>query len=141
TLTGSTEVGAIVAAQAGKALKKQVLELGGSDPFIVLADADIEQAARVAVKARFTNAGQSCVNAKRFIVEDSVADRFVEAFVTNVEALKLGDPTRRDTDIGPMARGNLRDALHAQVERTLSAGGTLKTGGRKVEGPGYWYEP
>lgn len=141
TLTGSTEVGAIVAAQAGRALKKQVLELGGSDPFVVLADADIEAAAKVAVKARYTNAGQSCVNAKRFIVEDCVADQFVSSFVRHVEALKLGDPMQRDTDIGPMARGNLRDGLHAQVERTLAAGGVLRTGGRKVAAPGYWYEP
>ena len=141
TLTGSTEVGAIVAAQAGKALKKQVLELGGSDPFIVLADADLEEAAKVAVKARYINVGQSCVNAKRFIVEESVADRFVGLFVEGVRALKIGDPTERDTNIGPMARANLRDGLHNQVERTLAAGGTLKTGGKPVEGPGFWYEP
>lgn len=141
TLTGSTEVGAIVAAQAGKALKKQVLELGGSDPFIVLADADIEEAAKVAVKARYINVGQSCVNAKRFIVEDCVADRFVALFVDGVRALKVGDPTERDTHIGPMARANLRDGLHDQVERTLAAGGTCKTGGKPVEGPGFWYEP
>jgi succinate-semialdehyde dehydrogenase/glutarate-semialdehyde dehydrogenase len=141
TLTGSTEVGAIVAAQAGKALKKQVLELGGSDPFIVLADANFEEAAKIAVKARFINVGQSCVNAKRFIVEESVADRFVDAFVAGVRALKVGDPKQPDTNIGPMARANLRDALHSQVERTLSAGATLRTGGKPVEGPGYWYEP
>ena len=141
TLTGSTEVGAIVASQAGKALKKQVLELGGSDPFIVLADADIEEAAKVAVKARFINVGQSCVNAKRFIVEESIADQFVAAFVKGVEALKVGNPTERDTNIGPMARANLRDALHSQVERTLAAGGTLLTGGKPVEGPGFWYAP
>lgn len=141
TLTGSTEVGSIVAAQAGKALKKQVLELGGSDPFIVLADADIEEAAKIAVRSRYINVGQSCVNAKRFIVEESVADRFVEAFVENVSALKVGHPKERDTDIGPMARSNLRDALHSQVERTLSNGATLAAGGKPVEGPGYWYEP
>ena len=141
TLTGSTEVGAVVAAQAGKALKKQVLELGGSDPFIVLADADVEEAASVAVKARFINGGQSCVNAKRFIVDEAVADRFVALFVAGVAALKVGDPTERDTSIGPMARENLRAALHDQVERTLAEGGTLRLGGKPVDGPGFIYAP
>ena len=141
TLTGSTEVGSIVASQAGRALKKQVLELGGSDPFIVLADADVEAAATAAVKARFINVGQSCVNAKRFIVEESVADRFVEAFVAGVTKLKIGDPTERDTNIGPMARANLRDALHRQVTETLADGAALKLGGAFVDGPGFTYEP
>ncbi|MBR0836900.1 NAD-dependent succinate-semialdehyde dehydrogenase [Bradyrhizobium manausense] len=141
TLTGSTQVGAIVAGQAGQALKKQVLELGGSDPFIVLADADVEAAAAVAVKARFINVGQSCVNAKRFIVEHAVADRFVAAFVEGVRKLKIGDPMERDTQIGPMARANLRSDLHSQVERTLAAGGDLKLGGQFVEGPGFTYQP
>ncbi|MEA3537105.1 NAD-dependent succinate-semialdehyde dehydrogenase [Rhizobium sp. CC-YZS058] len=141
TLTGSTEVGAIVASQAGQALKKQVLELGGSDPFIVLADADLEQAATVAVKARYINVGQSCVNAKRFIVEESVADRFVELFCEAAKALKIGDPMERDTNIGPMARENLRATLHRQVEATVKAGGVLKLGGKPVEGDGFFYPP
>ena len=141
TLTGSTEVGAIVAAQAGKALKKQVLELGGSDPFIVLADADLEEAAKVAVKARYINVGQSCVNAKRFIVEESIADRFVELFLEGVAKLKIGDPMERDTNIGPMARENLMTGLHSQVERTLASGAVLKTGGKPIEGAGYYYPP
>jgi succinate-semialdehyde dehydrogenase/glutarate-semialdehyde dehydrogenase len=141
TLTGSTEVGAIVAAQAGKALKKQVLELGGSDPFIVLADADISAAAEVAVKARFINVGQSCVNAKRFIVEDSIADKFVDAFCANVAKLKIGDPMATDTNIGPMARADLRKTLHDQVERSIAAGAKLRAGGKSVEGPGFTYEP
>ncbi|MCK1541145.1 NAD-dependent succinate-semialdehyde dehydrogenase [Bradyrhizobium sp. 179] len=141
TLTGSTEVGSIVASQAGRALKKQVLELGGSDPFIVLADADVETAAAVAVKARFINVGQSCVNAKRFIVEQAIADRFVAAFVDGVHKLKIDDPMARDTQIGPMARANLRDDLHGQVERTLAAGAVLKLGGQPVEGPGFTYQP
>ncbi|MET4116974.1 succinate-semialdehyde dehydrogenase/glutarate-semialdehyde dehydrogenase [Bradyrhizobium sp. JR4.1] len=141
TLTGSTQVGSIVASQAGQVLKKQVLELGGSDPFIVLADADVETAATVGVKARFINVGQSCVNAKRFIVEEAIADRFVAAFVDGAQRLKIGDPMARDTQIGPMARANLRDELHGQVERTLAAGAVLKLGGRPVEGPGFTYKP
>ncbi|UWU25855.1 NAD-dependent succinate-semialdehyde dehydrogenase (plasmid) [Rhizobium sp. CB3060] len=141
TLTGSTEVGAIVAGQAGKALKKQVLELGGSDPFIVLADADLEQAAAVAVQARYINVGQSCVNAKRFIVEEPVAERFVELFCEGVAKLKIGDPTERDTNIGPMARANLLAALHAQVEKTVAAGANVRAGGKPIEGDGFYYPP
>lgn len=139
TLTGSTEVGAIVAAQAGKALKKQVLELGGSDPFIVLADADIEAAAAMAVKARYVNVGQSCVNAKRFIVDKGVADSFVEAFCRHAAALRMGDPLQQGVSIGPMARANLRATLHDQVERSVAAGATLRMGGQIVEGPGFYY--
>ncbi|KSV63266.1 NAD-dependent succinate-semialdehyde dehydrogenase [Ensifer adhaerens] len=141
TLTGSTEVGAIVAAQAGKALKKQVLELGGSDPFIVLADADLEEAAKIAVKARYINVGQSCVNAKRFIVEETIADRFVELFLQEVAKLKIGDPMERETNIGPMARENLMTGLHKQVERSLSAGAILRVGGAPLEGDGFYYSP
>ncbi|WP_406693294.1 NAD-dependent succinate-semialdehyde dehydrogenase [Saccharopolyspora sp. ID03-671] len=141
TLTGSTEVGAIVAAQAASHLKKQVLELGGSDPFIVLADADIAAAAETAVKARFINVGQSCVNAKRFLVEEPVADEFVAAFTEAAEALPVGDPTDPATRIGPMARANLRDALHDQVRRTAEAGATVLTGGKPLDGPGHFYPP
>lgn len=141
TLTGSTAVGKIVAAQAGAAMKKQVLELGGSDPFIVLADADVAEAAKVAVKARFTNAGQSCICAKRFLVDESVADQFVAAMVELTASLKLGNPQLRDTDVGPMARGNLRDELHGQVQRTVAAGAKLLLGGRPIEGAGYFYPP
>lgn len=141
TLTGSTEVGAIVAAQAAAALKKQVLELGGSDPFVVLADIDIAQAAATAVKARYVNAGQSCVNAKRFIVEDAVADAFVTAFTAAAAFLKVGDPTDPDTAVGPMARANLRDTLHDQVRRTLDAGARLVLGVEIPDGPGCYYPP
>lgn len=141
TLTGSTPVGKLVAAQAGAVLKKQVLELGGSDPFIVLADADLEAAAKTAVKARFINVGQSCINGKRFIVEAAIADRFAELFVQHTRALKLGDPMQRDVTIGPMARGNLRAELHAQVEKTVAQGATLLLGGRFHDGPGFFYEP
>lgn len=141
TLTGSTEVGAIVASQAGKALKKQVLELGGSDPFIVLADADLEAAAETAVKARYINVGQSCVNAKRFIVEEAVADRFAALFCEKAAALKIGDPMQRDVKIGPMARESQRRTLHDQVERSVSEGATLRLGGQQVPGPGAYYPP
>ena len=141
TLTGSTAVGKLVASQAGRALKKQVLELGGSDPFIVLADADIELAATTAVKARFSNSGQSCISAKRFIVEASVADRFAELFCKAVAGLKVGDPLARDTTVGPMARRDLRDELHAQVQRSIAAGAVLRMGGKHVDGPGYFYPP
>jgi succinate-semialdehyde dehydrogenase/glutarate-semialdehyde dehydrogenase len=141
TLTGSTQVGALVAGQAGRALKKQVLELGGSDPFIVLADADLERAAEVAVKARFINAGQSCVNAKRFIVEDAVAEAFVDAFARRVAALRLGDPTDPATEIGPMARANLRQAVHDQVLRSVAAGAKLRLGGAPIDGAGFFYAP
>lgn len=141
TLTGSTEVGRIVASRCGKSLKKQVLELGGSDPFIVLADADVAAAAATAVKARFTNAGQSCINAKRFIVEDCVAEDFVEAFVAGVVKLKVGDPMDRATDVGAMARANLRLELHRQVESSVAAGATLKAGGHCLDRPGFFYAP
>ncbi|MFE6529267.1 MULTISPECIES: NAD-dependent succinate-semialdehyde dehydrogenase [Streptomyces] len=141
TLTGSTEVGAIVAAQAAAVLKKQVLELGGSDPFVVLADADVEAAAATAVKARYVNVGQSCVNAKRFIVEEPVADAFVAAFTAAAAELKVGDPTDPETAIGPMARANLRDTLHDQVRRTVDAGADLLLGGEIPDGPGCYYPP
>lgn len=141
TLTGSTEVGAIVASQAGRALKKQVLELGGSDPFIVLADADLEAAAETAVKARYINVGQSCVNAKRFIVEDTVADAFSALFCQKAAALKIGDPMEPDVKIGPMARENLRQTLHDQVERSVAEGASLRLGGHLMNGPGAYYPP
>jgi acyl-CoA reductase-like NAD-dependent aldehyde dehydrogenase len=139
TLTGSTEVGAIVAGQAGAALKKQVLELGGSDPFVVLADADLDRAARTAVTARFTNAGQSCVNAKRFIVEASVADAFAERFLAGIAELKLGDPRDPATTLGPLARGNLRAAIDGQVQRSVASGAALRVGGKSPNGAGFYY--
>jgi succinate-semialdehyde dehydrogenase/glutarate-semialdehyde dehydrogenase len=141
TLTGSTQVGMIVAAQAGAALKKQVLELGGSDPFVVLADADVERAAQVACTARFTNAGQSCVNAKRFIVDARVADRFIEAFLAEAAALRMGDPSDPTTTLGPLARANLREAIHDQVVRSAAAGARVLTGGAPAEGAGFFYPP
>lgn len=141
TLTGSTQVGQIVAAQSGHALKKQVLELGGSDPFIVLPGADLAQAAQVAVKSRFVNVGQSCVNAKRFIVADEIADEFTALFRVSIEALKIGDPMDEATQIGPMARMNLRADLHDQVQRSIADGAQLSLGGAIQDGPGFYYLP
>ncbi|WP_049570976.1 NAD-dependent succinate-semialdehyde dehydrogenase [Streptomyces sp. SBT349] len=141
TLTGSTGAGSAVAAQAAAVLKKQVLELGGSDPYIVLADADIPRAAATAVKARYLNAGQSCVSAKRFIVEAAVADAFADALTCAAAALTVGDPLDRATDIGPMARADLRATLHDQVGRSVAAGADLRTGGEPAERPGWFYPP
>lgn len=141
TFTGSTQVGSIIAAQAGAVIKPQVLELGGSDPFIVLADANIREAAKAAVKARFTNVGQSCVNAKRFVVVEDIADEFVAAFVEETKKLVVGDPQVPATNIGPMARESLRAELHDQVERSIAAGATLLLGGQPLDQTGYFYPP
>ena len=141
TLTGSTQVGQIVASQAGHELKKQVLELGGSDPFIVLADADVATAATTAVKSRFINVGQSCVNAKRFIVHDDVAEEFLERFRAGISNLKIGDPMDPETQIGPMARFNLRAELHDQVTRSVQDGAELVLGGELLDRPGCYYAP
>ena len=141
TLTGSDPAGVAVASQAGAALKKTVLELGGSDPFIVLRDADVEAAARSAATARTINNGQSCIAAKRFIVEEPVAERFETALVAAMAALKVGDPMDRTTDVGPLARADLREELQRQVGRTVAAGAHLALGGRPMEGRGYFYPP
>jgi succinate-semialdehyde dehydrogenase/glutarate-semialdehyde dehydrogenase len=141
TLTGSSEVGEYVASAAGRQLKKQVLELGGSDPFIVLADADLDAAVTTAVRARNQNNGQSCIAAKRFIVEERVADQFTEKFAATVKALHVGDPMQRETNVGPLARGDLRDTLSDQVARSLSSGAHAVVGGRSMNGKGYFYAP
>jgi succinate-semialdehyde dehydrogenase/glutarate-semialdehyde dehydrogenase len=141
TLTGSDPAGVAVAVQAGSVLKKTVLELGGSDPFIVLADADIEEAARSASSARIINAGQSCIAAKRFIVEEAVADRFEEALTRTMASLKVGDPMDGESDLGPMAREDLLLELHDQVERSVRAGAILLLGGRRLERKGAFYPP
>jgi succinate-semialdehyde dehydrogenase len=130
TLTGSVRAGAAVAAEAGRNVKKSVLELGGSDPFIVLADADLDAAVAAAVIARFQNSGQVCIAAKRFILEESIAEAFTRKFVEAVGKLRLGDPLDEATDVGPMARRDLRDELHEQVQRSIAAGATLLCGGR-----------
>lgn len=141
TVTGSVRAGSAIGAQAGAALKKCVLELGGSDAFIVLADADMDLAVDAAVKGRFQNSGQVCAAAKRFIVEASVLEAFTTRFVEAVKALKVGDPTDPQTYVGPMARYDLRDELHGQVVRTLEEGATLLLGGDKLAGPGNYYAP
>jgi len=141
TLTGSERAGAAVAQQAGKQLKKTVLELGGSDPFIVLGDVDLAHAVGQAVKSRTINSGQSCIAAKRFIVEASVVEKFTEAMVEQVKSLKVGDPMDRETDIGPLARGDLRDSLHDQVQRSVESGAKLLVGGEQLGGEGSFYSP
>jgi succinate-semialdehyde dehydrogenase len=141
TVTGSVRAGAAIGAQAGAALKKCVLELGGSDAFIVLADADLDLAVSAAVAGRFQNSGQVCAAAKRFIVEAPVLDAFTERFVAAVNALRTGDPRVSENTVGPMARYDLRDELHGQVERTIAEGATLLVGGRKGDGDGNYYLP
>lgn len=139
SLTGSEAAGRSVAGLAGQNLKKCVLELGGSDPFIVLKDANLEKAARTAAQARCINSGQSCIAAKRFIVEESVSESFIEHFRKALEDLKVGSPTDEDTDIGPLARKDLRDDLHEQLQRSIQEGAQLLLGGKPQDGPGYFY--
>jgi succinate-semialdehyde dehydrogenase/glutarate-semialdehyde dehydrogenase len=141
TLTGSEPAGRQVAATAGSYLKKTVLELGGSDPFIVLEDADLELAVEQAVTSRFLNTGQSCIAAKRFIVVEPVADAFVERFRAAVEALGMGDPLDEANRLGPMARADLREELHRQVEESIAQGALAVTGCRVPSGPGAFYPP
>lgn len=141
TVTGSVRAGAAIGSQAGAALKKCVLELGGSDPFIVLNDADLDLAVNAAVAGRYQNTGQVCAAAKRFIVEAGVADTFTQRFVDAVKALKMGAPDEEDNYIGPMARFDLRDELHQQVQATLAEGATLLLGGEKLAGTGNFYAP
>ncbi len=141
TLTGSSDVGARVAAVAGAALKKTVLELGGSDPYIVLADADVAAAAATAVRARNQNTGQSCIAAKRFLVANEVAEEFEERFARAVASLRVGDPLDVATEVGPLARADLRDVLERQVDESVRQGAHVLTGGRRVAGPGYFFEP
>jgi acyl-CoA reductase-like NAD-dependent aldehyde dehydrogenase len=141
TLTGSERAGASLAREAGGCIKPTVLELGGSDAFIVLADADLEAAAKTAVQARFQNTGQSCIAAKRFIVEARVAPEFTERFVEGVRALRLGDPLDEEVTLGPLARGDLREELERQVRGTIDRGARVLAGGKRGQGKGYFYEP
>ena len=141
TLTGSTTAGQSVASTAGKALKKCVLELGGSDPYVVLEDADIELAAKLCAMSRLINSGQSCIAAKRFIVVESVLQAFEDRFVEHMRAAHMGDPMSEETDVGPQARVDLRDELHDQVKRSIAKGARLLLGGEVPEGPGAFYPP
>ena len=141
TLTGSEAAGRKVAALAGQHLKKCVLELGGSDPFIVLHDADMEHTVNMAVASRFLNCGQSCIAAKRFILVPQIADEFLQLFKAKIEALKIGDPMNDATQIGPMARADLRDGLHQQVSDSIAQGAVVMTGCKPVEGAGFFYRP
>ncbi|EAB6694136.1 succinate-semialdehyde dehydrogenase [Salmonella enterica] len=139
TVTGSVRAGAAIGAQAGAALKKCVLELGGSDPFIVLNDADLELAVKAAVAGRYQNTGQVCAAAKRFIVEEGIAQAFTDRFVAAAAALKMGDPLVEENDLGPMARFDLRDELHQQVQASVAEGARLLLGGEKIAGEGNYY--
>ena len=139
TVTGSVRAGSAIAAQAGAVLKKTVLELGDSDPFIVLADADLDRAVQAALIGRFQNTGQICIAAKRIILERPIAEAFTERFVEGAKALKLGDPLQEDTYLGPMARADLRDELHAQVSASVRAGARKLLGGELPQGQGCYY--
>ena len=141
TLTGSEKAGSIVAAQAGKHVKKSVLELGGADVFVVLDDADLDKAVEIGAGARLNNAGQACTAAKRFLVHEKIADRFLNRFTAAFSKVRVGDPMDESTGMGPMCSIAARDTLAAQVERAVAAGATLHYGGKVVEGPGAFYPP
>jgi succinate-semialdehyde dehydrogenase/glutarate-semialdehyde dehydrogenase len=141
SLTGSERAGADVASEAGRHLKKVVLELGGSDPFIVMPSADLDAAVDVGVKARLINNGQSCIAAKRFIVADAVADAFEARFAARLRDVRIGDPLHDDTELGPLARASVRDELHEQVERSVAAGARLVVGGERQRARGFFYPP
>ncbi|MEV4544140.1 NADP-dependent succinic semialdehyde dehydrogenase [Micromonospora echinaurantiaca] len=141
TLTGSERAGRSIAQIAGRELKKTVLELGGSDPFVVMPSADLDRAAEVATTARCQNNGQSCIAAKRFIVHTDVFDAFAERFAANMSALRVGDPMNDDTDVGPLASEGGRDEIHAQVRDAVDRGATVLCGGEPPAGPGWYYPP
>lgn len=141
TLTGSTEAGKEVAAQAGRYIKKQVLELGGSDPYIILEDADMDLAVKTCVEGRLVNSGQSCVSAKRFVVVKAVRKEFEQRFTEQMQAATYGDPTDKKNKIGPLARTDLRDTLHEQVTQSIAKGAKLLCGGAVPEGEGAYYPP
>jgi succinate-semialdehyde dehydrogenase/glutarate-semialdehyde dehydrogenase len=141
TLTGSSDTGSRIAELAGRALKKSVLELGGSDPYLVLADADLDAAAKVGARARNQNNGQSCIAAKRFIAVEAVARDFEQRFAAEVEALRMGDPLDAKTQIGPLARADLRETLERQVRDSIRLGARVLTGGERGAGKGWYYQP
>lgn len=139
TLTGSPGAGKVIGKKAGENLKKTVLELGSNDAYLVLEDADIDLAVKTCVQGRIYNNGETCVAAKRFVVVDKVYDKFKDAFVKQMSEIKAGDPTKDDSDIGPMAREDLRDELHEQVEESVKKGAKILCGGKKPEGKGFFY--
>ena len=141
TVTGSEHAGSEVASAAGRVIKKSVLELGGSDPFIVMPSADLDAAVSTAVKARTVNSGQSCIAAKRFIVHQKIADEFEWRFVRSMERLVVGDPMDERTEVGPLATPAILEALEEQVARTVQAGGKVLTGGKRLARPGNFYAP
>ena len=141
TLTGSEAAGSAVGAQAGKLIKKSVLELGGSDPFIIMPSARLDAAIQTAVKARNINNGQSCIAAKRFIVHAQIANEFTDKFVQAMRAVVVGDPMDSATEVGPLATASIRDDLHAQVEASVSSGARVLTGGHPLDRPGFYYAP
>jgi succinate-semialdehyde dehydrogenase / glutarate-semialdehyde dehydrogenase len=141
TLTGSEPAGSDVASRAARRIKKAVLELGGSDPFLVMPSADFDEAVRTAVKARVINSGQSCIAAKRFIVHERVYDRFEEEFTARMRSLRVGDPLDEATEIGPLATPAIRGEIERQVRQAMDAGARVLTGGRRIEGPGNYFEP
>ena len=141
TLTGSEGAGRSVAAAAGKHLKKSVVELGGSDPFVVMPSADLDTAVSTAVTARMINNGQSCIAAKRFIVHGEIYDTFLKQFVAQVSSIRVGDPMAENTQLGPLATSGIRDELDAQVRKSVSAGAKILTGGSRLERDGYFYAP
>jgi succinate-semialdehyde dehydrogenase / glutarate-semialdehyde dehydrogenase len=141
TLTGSERAGSAVASTAAREIKKAVLELGGSDAFIVMPSADFESALSTAVKARTINSGQSCIAAKRFLIEDKVYDNFVRQFVEKMRALRIGEPFDETTEIGPLATEQILNGVHEQVQKSIAMGAKLLTGGNRIHGPGFFYEP
>ncbi len=141
TLTGSERAGSAVAEQCGRRLKKTVLELGGSDPFIVMPSADLDAAVQTAIKARTLNNGQSCIAAKRFLVHEAIADEFTRRFVDGMAALKVGDPMADDTDVGPLAMPSILETLERQVRESVAAGARALIGGHRLAGPGNFYAP
>jgi succinate-semialdehyde dehydrogenase/glutarate-semialdehyde dehydrogenase len=141
TLTGSEPAGKSIATIAGSCIKKTVLELGGSDPFIILEDADLEVAAKTAVSARLLANGQSCIAAKRFIVTEKVYDKFVDLFVENMKKIRVGNPIESDIDLGPLVRKEALEELDHQVTESVKLGATVLLGGKKIEGLGCFYEP
>ena len=141
TFTGSVQVGGKVAQRATSQLKKTVLELGGSDPFIVCDDADIEKATTGAVKGRFINCGQSCIASKRFIVTKKVANEFIEGFATKTDKLKVGDPLLEDTDIGPLVNANSQKNIESLVAKSINEGAEIVTGGERTSSQGFYYRP